>query len=261
MNYKRIYDNIINNRLNNPLNENEYGEVHHITPRSLGGSDSDDNLIRLTAREHFICHALLAEMYEEGTNEWYKMNHAFMMMKAISENQLRYINSRLYEYKRKDFSKVMSESQMGSNNSQYGKIWIHNLEKEKSIKILKNDVEPYLRNGWAVGRRLKFNKKKKVNIIVEYKGISYKKITLNRLNKSFNIGINFDNFYSTIKKFDDKLYDLYINNEYSTVDIANMYGVTDPTILVWLKRFNIPTRSKSYITERILKKKINASVA
>lgn len=37
MNYKQIYDNIINYRLDNPLNG--YTEKHHILPRSLGGSD------------------------------------------------------------------------------------------------------------------------------------------------------------------------------------------------------------------------------
>jgi len=121
MNYKRIYNQIIENRKSNPLDVDDYGEVHHIIPKSLGGRDTTENLIRLSAREHFICHLLLSEMYDEGSNEWYKMNHAFLMMKCSSENQSRYMNSRLYELKRKDFSKVMSNSQSGKGNSQYGK--------------------------------------------------------------------------------------------------------------------------------------------
>jgi hypothetical protein len=38
-----------------------YTEVHHIHPRSLGGSDDPDNLVRLTYREHFLAHWLLTK--------------------------------------------------------------------------------------------------------------------------------------------------------------------------------------------------------
>jgi hypothetical protein len=31
-------------------------ELHHIVPRSIGGSDTKDNLIYLTFREHFLAH-------------------------------------------------------------------------------------------------------------------------------------------------------------------------------------------------------------
>ena len=39
---------------------NGYCEMHHIVPRSLGGSDDVDNLIRLTARQHFVVHWILS---------------------------------------------------------------------------------------------------------------------------------------------------------------------------------------------------------
>jgi hypothetical protein len=35
-------------------------ERHHILPRSMAGSDTIDNLVYLTTREHFIAHAFLA---------------------------------------------------------------------------------------------------------------------------------------------------------------------------------------------------------
>ena len=35
-----------------------YTENHHIIPKSLGGSNDSDNLVALTAREHFLCHWL-----------------------------------------------------------------------------------------------------------------------------------------------------------------------------------------------------------
>ena len=39
-----------------------YIEKHHIIPRSLGGVDDLDNIVGLTAREHFICHLLLTKI-------------------------------------------------------------------------------------------------------------------------------------------------------------------------------------------------------
>lgn len=36
-----------------------YCEVHHIVPRSLGGSNDKDNLISLTPRQHYIAHWML----------------------------------------------------------------------------------------------------------------------------------------------------------------------------------------------------------
>jgi hypothetical protein len=43
-----------------------YTEVHHILPRSLGGGDHTDNLVRLTYREHFVVHWLLTRICSGG---------------------------------------------------------------------------------------------------------------------------------------------------------------------------------------------------
>jgi len=148
MNYQKIYDNIIKNRINNtPIG---YTEKHHIIPRSLGGTNNPDNLVDLTAREHFLCHYLLAKMYPKESFEWYKTNHAFMMMKCDSiQRNARYFNSRLYEALRINFSSIMSKNQKGKNNSQYGKVWISNIELKESKRIPKSDPIP---NGWIKGR-------------------------------------------------------------------------------------------------------------
>lgn len=47
--------------------------------------------------------------------------------------------------------------QKGSGNSQYGKIWIYNIELKQSIKISKDSLPEYLSNGWIRGRKIKFN--------------------------------------------------------------------------------------------------------
>ena len=151
MNYKKLYDKIIENRQQNPINEG-YSEKHHIKPKSLGGEDNLDNLVRLSAREHFICHYLLAKMYKKESFEWYKMNHAFLQMKASSITQDRYFNSRLYEALRGDFSSVMSFAQKGKKNSQHGTCWVFSIEKEESLKIKKSNLSTYEYSGWLQGR-------------------------------------------------------------------------------------------------------------
>ena len=50
--YKKWYENIVNSaKIRNTIG---YAEIHHIIPKSLGGSNSIDNLVTLTAREHFV---------------------------------------------------------------------------------------------------------------------------------------------------------------------------------------------------------------
>jgi hypothetical protein len=148
--YMKWYNNLVNHRKNNAA-FNTYVEQHHIIPRCLGGSNNRDNLVKLTAREHFICHYLLTKMYIVGTLEWYKMHHAFMIM-AASSNGKRYFNSRLYNACRENFSKCMSRSQRGENNSQYGKLWITNISLEKNMKIKIDELNHWLAIGWTRGR-------------------------------------------------------------------------------------------------------------
>ena len=58
MNYFEIYENLILKRKNSEVLKKGF-EVHHILPRSLGGKDNDENLVRLTPREHSVAHSLL----------------------------------------------------------------------------------------------------------------------------------------------------------------------------------------------------------
>lgn len=62
--YHRWYVNIINKAKNNI--QDGYMENHHILPRSCGGSDDPSNLVRLTYKQHFICHWLLTKCMING---------------------------------------------------------------------------------------------------------------------------------------------------------------------------------------------------
>lgn len=63
---------MIEKRLSHP---SERGERHHILPRCMGGWDGE-NIVKLTAREHFVVHALLARAFPH--NE--KLSYAFWAM-------------------------------------------------------------------------------------------------------------------------------------------------------------------------------------
>lgn len=59
MTYKEFIQNILDTRGRFSCG-NEYHERHHIIPKCLGGTNDEENLIDLFAREHFIAHRLLA---------------------------------------------------------------------------------------------------------------------------------------------------------------------------------------------------------
>ena len=92
----------------------DYTETHHIQPRSLGGSDEIDNLVALTAREHFICHWLLTKM-TTGEDKA-KMIYALNGMKRSNKFAQRYetkITARVYENLKREFSKIHSDTMKG----------------------------------------------------------------------------------------------------------------------------------------------------
>lgn len=92
MNYQKLYDALIANRRTQGRPQG-YVEVHHIVPRSFGGSNDPTNLIPFTAREHFIAHRLLAKIYPNSG-----MTHAVFKMACVNLTMKRYrVTSRVYE--------------------------------------------------------------------------------------------------------------------------------------------------------------------
>lgn len=90
-----------------------YSEMHHIVPRSLEGSDKNDNLVLLLAREHFIAHMLLTKM-TSGSDQIKMAYAANIMMSAARQYQHRYMPvSKIHAMLREQFSKVHSDSQSG----------------------------------------------------------------------------------------------------------------------------------------------------
>ena len=67
MNYKKIYESIINRaKIREPDYTNAYYESHHVLPRCIGGTDSSSNLVKLTYKEHYLAHKLLVYIYPDN---------------------------------------------------------------------------------------------------------------------------------------------------------------------------------------------------
>lgn len=126
-----------------------YTERHHIIPRSLGGSDKKDNLARLTAKEHFICHLLLVRMTSGESKK--KMSYAlWLICNMQNESQERYTpTASQYALIRRRFSESMSDHMIayaknrdysGENNPFHGKSHDEEtLEHLSKIKMGKNN--------------------------------------------------------------------------------------------------------------------------
>ena len=100
--YTQVYNNIIERAKSRTISG--YTEKHHIIPRSLGGSNNKDNIVALTAREHFIAHMCLAR-FTQGDDKRKMITAARFMAVAENPHQTRYFNARLYEAAKQAYNK------------------------------------------------------------------------------------------------------------------------------------------------------------
>jgi hypothetical protein len=127
--YTKYYHSIITQAASRKTNT--YTEEHHIIPRSMGGSDDDTNLVRLTGREHFVCHLLLTKMVNDPLRHK-ALKAARMMATTSGPGQHRYkVTSRIYE-------SLMKESLVVSNETRTKMGVSQKLRFEKSPGTFKN---------------------------------------------------------------------------------------------------------------------------
>lgn len=80
MDYVNIYNQLIEYAKNRDIDDGVIRyENHHIVPRSLGGSDDESNLVKLTLREHYVAHKLLLYVYPRNN----KIIYSFWMMTSM----------------------------------------------------------------------------------------------------------------------------------------------------------------------------------
>lgn len=103
MDYAKIYQTLINKAKQRTVEG--YSESHHIIPRCMGGSDTFDNLVRLTPEEHFVAHLLLMKMYPTES----KLAFAAIMMTASSSNVKR-PNNKCVGWLRREVARNMKKN-------------------------------------------------------------------------------------------------------------------------------------------------------
>jgi len=100
--YQNLYVNLLakHGTKEKPL-DGKYHERHHIIPKSMGGTDSADNLVYLPGRVHFLAHWILFKIHNNAS-----MARAFFGMCDFGRRPERkgFISSRNYERAKQAFS-------------------------------------------------------------------------------------------------------------------------------------------------------------
>jgi len=141
MNYQKIYNQIIERADNRAKTRKEaretlgYSERHHVVPKCMKGSNHKENLRFLTAKEHFLCHLLLCEIYPNN----YKLKQAIFLMSNIPVHK---VSARLYERLKKEYSISIS----GINNPGYGKSTLVRMIEKYGEEEAKIRFEEYRKN-------------------------------------------------------------------------------------------------------------------
>lgn len=128
MNYKNIYNLLIEKAKARTV-ENVYVEKHHIVPQSMGGTNDATNIVKLTAKEHFVAHHLLWKIHRNR-----EMVHAFMLMCNIKRNGIKYsVSAKEYQLLKEDNRKFRSEFMTGRIGNNTGRVlsqeWKDNISK------------------------------------------------------------------------------------------------------------------------------------
>lgn len=147
-----------------------YVERHHIVPTCLGGSNDLNNLVDLTAREHYICHWLLTKMVSVGTNQKSLMRALWAMsnQKGKFRSDRNYtIPSHIYETRRKMSASLMRELNTGRK---YPKRKSPNYSEEERLKRRNRLIEL---NKSRTGRALTDTQKEKIRKARAKQDVSY----------------------------------------------------------------------------------------
>jgi hypothetical protein len=161
------YVNFINSRPKRDLIKEKGFCLHHILPVSMGGTD--EQLIKLTYREHYIAHLILWNCgYPEMVTAFFLINTPWYKGKYYHKN---YINSKQFERIQKERAENLSANFKGSKNPNWNHKWNEkqrdNLskfasERFKNARWMNNGkisrfteevkIQLRLNSGWVFGR-------------------------------------------------------------------------------------------------------------
>jgi hypothetical protein len=149
MNYNKIYNSLIDRAKNRTLEG--YKESHHIVPKSIGGSNKADNLVNLTAREHFLAHWLLVKIHPKEFKllcAWNSFCRTNAPDRVISHHYERCKLLWIAElHKRK-----LTHPEWWKNYTKHavGTKWLN--KEGENYRASVNELEKLLDEGWNLGR-------------------------------------------------------------------------------------------------------------
>lgn len=130
MNYKKIYDSIVSRAKARQLEG--YGENHHIVPKCLGGSNRKSNIARLTAKEHWLSHLLLVEIYPKEPK--LKLAVRMMTIKGLNQERKQITSGKQFERVRVEAATAHSELLTGVSRKPFTQEHRENISKAKQGK-------------------------------------------------------------------------------------------------------------------------------
>jgi hypothetical protein len=189
--YKKFIDECRNKKYDSDLVLHK----HHIIPKNLGGTDEELNLILVSVEDHIKLHLLLADCFEENTQECVDNLRSARVLnsKSIRDKKTLMRISRSYEGEKNPFHgkkhkpevvEKLKESSRKRKGCSYEKIYGNRSEEErnkrkdaakkqwekvsdKDITLIREKISKKLReSGSQKGSKNGFAKKVKVNGIV-----------------------------------------------------------------------------------------------
>lgn len=158
INYKKQYTRLIAIAKNHSYKLNKYHEIHHILPKSIGGTNEESNLIKLNYEDHFIAHKYLMFIFKEiDKSKFEKMSLAFHTMcsnnKGLNVTELDYklaktnlIETRIELYKSPMGICASKENRLKANETKitkYGNICGHMHTNESIHKRINSLIDSY----------------------------------------------------------------------------------------------------------------------
>lgn len=124
-----------------------YWELHHILPKSMGGTDDVSNLVLLSLAEHAEAHYLLALKYENINNQWYyaNLNAAWAVSHGkskFSPRKREEVEKWLSDPEAQAFTLKLKEKLRGGKGSRPKRKGFDAYKGQKRIWVQKNTQKP-----------------------------------------------------------------------------------------------------------------------
>ncbi len=120
MNYQKHYNFLVEKAKTRQLPKDLYIERHHIKPCCMNDSNDNDNIVALTAEEHYVAHQLLVKIYPKN----HKLLYAANMM------SLTRASNKTYGWLKRKMSTMLKNRKLSKEHKQKLRIAATNPSKQ-----------------------------------------------------------------------------------------------------------------------------------